>query len=75
MVWQGLMKLEDFNVRPALQRQGIGSAMLAALIAGARAEGVERAYLFTESDDTAWQKYEKFGFERAGAFTWAFWQL
>ena len=75
MVWQGLMKLEDFNVRPALQRQGIGSAMLAALIAGARAEGVERAYLCTEADDTAWQMYEKFGFERAGAFTWAFWQL
>ena len=47
----------------------------AVVIAGALAEGVERAYLCTESDDTAWQMYEKFGFERAGAFTWAFWQL
>lgn len=54
-------------VHPRYQRQGLGQAMLFALIAEAADRGLERATLeVRESNQSALSLYQKFGFKIAG---------
>ena len=56
-------KLDDVNVRPGLEGQGIGGAMLAALKAELRRIGVERIDTATHLDNPGARRfYERHGF-------------
>ena len=56
-------KLDDVNVRPGLEGRGIGSAMLAALKAELRANGVSRVDTATHLDNPGARRfYERHGF-------------
>ncbi|HEY9655182.1 MAG TPA: GNAT family N-acetyltransferase, partial [Crinalium sp.] len=54
-------------IDPAYQRQGLGQALLCALIASAHARGLERATLEVRvSNASALSLYQKFDFREAG---------
>ena len=54
---------EDCIVRPEHRRQGIGKALLAYVIAQARAEGARRVMLLTDGDNASAQAlYRQSGF-------------
>jgi len=53
-------------VRRPWRRRGVGSLLLAALLARARAEGFDALSLSVSPDNPAVSLYERFGFERAG---------
>lgn len=56
-------KLDDVNVRPGLEGQGIGSAMLASLKQELRANGVTRIDTATHFDNPGARRfYERLGF-------------
>jgi ribosomal protein S18 acetylase RimI-like enzyme len=53
-------------VAPAMRRRGIASALLAALIEGARRDGLGALSLSVEEDNPAVDLYRRFGFEPVG---------
>ena len=56
-------RLDDVNVRPGLEGQGVGSAMMAALKEELRAHGVERIDTATHFDNPGARRfYERHGF-------------
>ncbi len=56
-------KLDDVNVRPGLEGQGVGSAMLGSLKAHLREAGVERIDTATHFDNPGARRfYERHGF-------------
>lgn len=59
--------VQTIGVRPELEGQGIGSALLTALLKEAETRGCEAVYLEVRADNDRAQKlYERFGFERIG---------
>lgn len=64
-VHDGVAKLENFFILPACQRQNIGSALLTAAIAHAKAQGAHTLYLVADENDTPRLLYERRGFVRA----------
>ena len=62
---EGVAKIEDFDVAPAYQRRGFGSAMLAQLVRRAEDRGAHTVYLITDDADTAQEMYKKSGFVQA----------
>ena len=56
-------KLDDVTIRPGWQGRGVGGAMLDALAAHLRAEGVSRVDTACHRDNAgAWRFYERLGF-------------
>lgn len=53
-------------VRPDVQRQGIGRALLEQSVTAARASGAVSYFLEVRSDNPARRLYEDFGFEQVG---------
>jgi ribosomal-protein-alanine N-acetyltransferase len=59
--------VQTIGVRAALEGQGIGSALLTALLNEASARGCEAVFLEVRADnERAQHLYERFGFERIG---------
>ena len=57
----------DFSVKPALQRQGIGTQLLEYTLGQPSVQGLRRLRAVTESDNTAAQKLlTRTGFSRIG---------
>ena len=52
------------GVRPAWRGRGVGTSLLAALLAAADDHGLARVSLSVEPDNPARRLYERFGFER-----------
>lgn len=69
MPYNGMVKLEDFKIIEDYQRKGFGTTMLKLLLEKAMNDGIEHAYLITESLDTAQDMYRKCGFEKVGEKT------
>ncbi len=63
---EGIAKIEDFDVLPTMQRQGIGTTVLSAIVQIAMDQGAERIYLITAQEDTAKTMYEKCGMTHIG---------
>jgi GNAT superfamily N-acetyltransferase len=57
-------ELEDFFVEPAQQGQGVGAALMGALLATCQAHGVTQIGL--DADPNAEPIYERLGFSRVG---------
>lgn len=57
----------SIGVRPAARRAGVGTALLTALVALARAEEHPALSLSVEPDNPARSLYERLGFRRVGA--------
>jgi GNAT superfamily N-acetyltransferase len=57
-------EVEEFFVEPAFQRRGVGSALMAELVAAARAAGAQT--LEVDADPYAEVIYERLGFETFG---------
>jgi len=58
--------LEDWVVQPSARGTGVGSQLLQAAIAHARAEGCQRITLLTDSDNHAAQRmYQAWGFTQS----------
>ncbi|HEY8241821.1 MAG TPA: GNAT family N-acetyltransferase, partial [Casimicrobiaceae bacterium] len=56
-------KLDDVTIRPGWQGRGVGGAMLEALAAHLRGEGVSRIDTACHRDNAgAWRFYERLGF-------------
>lgn len=53
-------------VTPGARRRGVGSALIAALVAAARARGTARVFLEMRRGNPAIHLYRKFGFEPIG---------
>ncbi len=63
----GIAEVKRMYTRPAVQRQGIGGAILAEIEALARRENVRRLVLETgDRLPAAWRIYERGGFTRCG---------
>lgn len=58
-IHEGVAKIEDFDVMPDMQRQGIGTTVLNALVSIAVEKGASIVYLITDTEDTAKEMYEK----------------
>ena len=58
------VKLENFVVRPDLQRQGIGTTMMKFILGEAAALGSALTYLVAAEEDTAKDMYRSMGFEQ-----------
>ena len=55
-------EIVDVAVHPAYQRQGLGSQIMAAIMAFIRADATPSAYVSLIADDASPALYEKFGF-------------
>jgi amino-acid N-acetyltransferase len=60
--WGDLAEVKSFAVAPELRRRGVGAALLAAAVAGARDIGIKRLFVLTY--ETAF--FERHGFSRIG---------
>lgn len=68
-------KIEEFTVLDDYQRKGFGTSILKHLLEQAYKQGVQTAYLVTDSDDTAKDMYAKCGFTKVGQKTAVFFRL
>lgn len=71
----GIAKIEDFDILEKYQRKGFGTAVLRKLLMTSKKLGVEKAYVITDSEDTAKDMYRKCGFCKVGEKTIIFFQL
>jgi predicted N-acetyltransferase YhbS len=68
---EGAAGIRMLAVDPAVQRRGVGLALVEACIARARADGKQRVALHsTDSMTTAHRLYERLGFQRDPARDW-----
>lgn len=68
-------KIEDFDILEAYQRKGFGTSVVKQLLEVTKEQGIEFAYLITDSEDTAKDMYRKCGFKKAGEKTELFFAL
>ncbi|MDQ0230128.1 GNAT family N-acetyltransferase [Metabacillus malikii] len=69
MQLNGIVKLEDFDIIEQYQRKGYGTAVLKHLVETAYNNGIDIAYLITNSADTAKEMYKKNQFTKIGEKT------
>lgn len=70
-----LVKLEDLNVRPDMQRKGFGKSILRLMFDLAKKKGVEKLYLIAHAEETAREMYQKSGMKKIGEKTEIFIKL
>lgn len=63
---EGVAKIEDFDVSPDYQRQGLGTSILKSMVLKAKKEGVDLIYLITDFEETAKVMYKKCGMKHIG---------
>lgn len=66
LVDREMAKMEDFDVLEQYRGQGYGSAIMRRMMEDAMNAGARTFYLMTESDNTAREMYEKYGFTTRG---------
>jgi len=64
-----IVKIEDFDIIESHQRKGYGTSVLKRLLKQALDDGIDFAYLITESADTAKEFYRKCGMKKIGIRT------
>lgn len=64
-----IAKIEDFGILEEYQRSGYGTTMIKYMLMEANKNGVDSAYIVTESNDTAKYMYSKCGFSKIGEKT------
>ncbi|WP_315121691.1 GNAT family N-acetyltransferase [uncultured Clostridium sp.] len=64
-----IAKIEDFDILEKYQRKGFGTAFLKHLLMISEKLGVDKAYVITDSEDTAKDMYRKCGFCEVGEKT------
>ncbi len=73
--FDGIVKLEDFDILEEYQRKGFGTSVLKHLVEKASHDNIKYAYLITDSQDTAKEMYVKCGFKKIGEKTELFFRL
>ncbi|MEN8905983.1 MAG: GNAT family N-acetyltransferase [Clostridiales bacterium] len=71
----GIIKIEDFDILEEHQRKGFGTTVFRYLLQLSERQGVETAYVVTDSEDTAKDMYKKCGFTIVGEKTTLFFKL
>ena len=69
--WPDILWLNWLYVHPQYRRRGVGALLLQHVLDSARACGIRKVYLDTDSDESyqpAIRLYEKFGFQEEGRF-------
>ncbi|WP_058307693.1 GNAT family N-acetyltransferase [Gracilibacillus massiliensis] len=69
MPFNGMVKLEDFDIIEEHQSKGFGTSVLKHLLEIAYNDNIEIVYLITDSSDTAKEMYKKNGFMKIGEKT------
>ncbi|MFW6263399.1 MAG: GNAT family N-acetyltransferase [Thermotogota bacterium] len=64
-----MVKIEDFDIIESHQRKGYGTSVLKKLLKQSLDDGIDFAYLITESADTAKEFYRKCGMKKIGIRT------
>ena len=64
--WGTLGRLQDVDIAPNWQGQGLGTALIAAFCQIARTQKLQGLLLMALQNDWPWQWYEKLGFEHIG---------
>ena len=68
LFWQSIPFLDLIFLRPSCRRLGFGLAMMQMWEREMLAQGYTDVMTSTQSDEDAWQFYEKLGYRRAGGF-------
>ncbi len=58
-----IAKLDDFTIKPNLQKQGFGSTLMREMLELLTTKGVKYVYLVTDQEDTPKDMYQKWGFK------------
>lgn len=67
--FNGICKIEDFDMLPEYQKKGYGTAFLKHLLKEAYEKNNHTAYVVTDAEDTAKVMYKKCGFKKVGTKT------
>lgn len=68
LFWQKIPFLDLLYVEEAYRNRGFGTEMMRAWEARMKALGYKYVMTSTQADETAWQFYEKLGYQRVGGF-------